>query len=170
MDIWVVSTFWLFWIMKLKSESESCSVMSDALQPCELSGPLTSPGQNTGVGSLFLLQGIFPTQEQNPGLPHCRQILYQLSHQGSPRILEWIPIPSLGDLPDPGVELESPLLQANSLPTVLLGKPKKVYSTLYSQAVSHPNTNQTWPCFTFKIRQDRVNSGWNGSNLELVIW
>ena len=37
-----------------------------------------------------LLQGIFPTQGLNPGLPHCRQILYQLSHQGSPRILEWV--------------------------------------------------------------------------------
>jgi len=35
------------------------------------------------VGSLFLLQGIFPTQGSNPGLPHCRQILYQLSHKGS---------------------------------------------------------------------------------------
>ena len=43
-----------------------------------------SPGQNTGVGRLSLLQGIFPIQGLNPGLPHCRQILYQLSHQGSP--------------------------------------------------------------------------------------
>ena len=42
-----------------------------------------SPGQNTGMGSLSLLQGIFPTQGSNPGLPYCRQILYQLSHQGS---------------------------------------------------------------------------------------
>ena len=40
-------------------------------------------GQNTGVGSLSLLQGIFPTQGSNPGLPHCGQILYQLSHKGS---------------------------------------------------------------------------------------
>ena len=46
--------------------------------------PWTSPGYNTGVGSLSLLQGIFPTQGSNPGLPHCRQILYQLSHQESP--------------------------------------------------------------------------------------
>ena len=46
--------------------------------------PWNSPGQNTGAGSLSLLQGIFPTQESNPGLLHCRQILYQLSHQGSP--------------------------------------------------------------------------------------
>ena len=46
--------------------------------------PWSSPGQNTGVGSLSLLQGIFPTQGSNPGLPHCGQILYQLSHKGSP--------------------------------------------------------------------------------------
>jgi len=39
------------------------------------------------VGSLSLLQGIFPTQGSNPGLPHCRQILYQLSHQGSPYMI-----------------------------------------------------------------------------------
>ena len=44
-------------------------------------------------GSLSLLQGISPTQGSNPGLPHCRQILYQLSHQGSPRILEWVAYP-----------------------------------------------------------------------------
>ena len=49
-----------------------------------------SPGQNTGVGSCSLLQGIFPTQGSNPGLSHYRGILYQLSHQGSPRILEWV--------------------------------------------------------------------------------
>ena len=46
--------------------------------------PWNSPGQNTGVGSLSLLQGIFPTQGLNPGLLHCRWILYQLSHQGTP--------------------------------------------------------------------------------------
>ena len=43
-----------------------------------------SPGKNTGVGCHFLLQGIFPTQGSNPGLPHCGQTLYPLSHQGSP--------------------------------------------------------------------------------------
>ena len=46
--------------------------------------------QNTGVVSLFLLQGIFPTSGTNPGLPHCRRILYQLSHKGCPRLLEWV--------------------------------------------------------------------------------
>ena len=50
-----------------KSESESRSVESDSAN---------SPGQNTAVGSRSLLQGIFPTHDSNPGLPHCRQILY----------------------------------------------------------------------------------------------
>ena len=65
--------------------SESHSVVSDPLQPPGLCSPRNSPGQNTGVGSLSLLQGISPTQRVNPGLPHCRQILYQLSHRGGPR-------------------------------------------------------------------------------------
>ena len=49
--------------------------------------------KNPEVGSFSLLHGIFPTQGLNPGLPHCRRILYQLSHQGSPRILEWVTYP-----------------------------------------------------------------------------
>ena len=55
--------------------------------------PWNSPGQNTEEGSLSLLQGISPTQGLNPGLPHCRWIFYQLSHQGSPRILDCVPYP-----------------------------------------------------------------------------
>ena len=58
--------------------------MSDSLRPHGLYGSWNSPGQNTGVGGLFLRQGIFPTQGSNPGLPHCRRSLYQLSPQGSP--------------------------------------------------------------------------------------
>ena len=60
-------------------QSERRSFVSYSLQP----HGLNSPGQNTGIGSLSLLQGIFPTQGSNPGLPHCRRILYHLSHQGS---------------------------------------------------------------------------------------
>ena len=87
--------------------SESCLVLSDSLR---LNG-LYSPGnslcqntgvgsqntgvgsQNTGVGSDSFLHGIFPTQRLNPGLPHCRWILYQMSHKGSLRILEWVAYP-----------------------------------------------------------------------------
>ena len=83
-------------VMKLKvkeSESEGHSVVSDSLRPHGLYSPWNSPGQNTGVGKLSLLQGIFATQGSNPGLMHCRQILYQLSHEGSPRTLEWVAFP-----------------------------------------------------------------------------
>ena len=66
-----------------ENESETCSVMSDSLWPHRLYSPWNSPGQNTGVGGLSLLQGIFPTQESNQGLLHCWRILYQLSYQGS---------------------------------------------------------------------------------------
>ena len=63
-------------------QSESHSVMSDSLRTHGLQSPRNSPGQNTEVGSHSPLQGIFPTQGLNPGVPHCKQILYQLSHQG----------------------------------------------------------------------------------------
>ena len=61
--------------------------------PWTIHSPWNSPGQNSRVGRHSLLQGIFPTQGLNPRLPHCRQILYQLSHQGSPWILEWVAYP-----------------------------------------------------------------------------
>ena len=67
--------------------------MSDSLRPHVLYNPWNSPGCNTGVGSLPLFQGTFPTQGSNPGLLHCRWIIYQLSHQESPRILERAALP-----------------------------------------------------------------------------
>ena len=73
---------------EVKVSSESRSVVSDSLRPHGLYSNWNPPGQNTGVGSLSLLQGIFPTQGSNPGLLHYRQILYQLNLKGSPRILE----------------------------------------------------------------------------------
>ena len=64
--------------------------MPDSLRPQRLYSPWNSPGQNTGVGSCSLLQGIFPTQGLKQGLLYCKWILYQLNHKGSPRILEWV--------------------------------------------------------------------------------
>ena len=62
----------------------SSSLWPRGLQPARLLGPRGSPDKNTGLGCHFFLQGIFPTQGSNPGLPQCRRILYQLSHEGSP--------------------------------------------------------------------------------------
>ena len=70
-----------------ESESESHSVLSDALWPHGLYSPWNSPGQNTGVGSLSLLQGIFPTQRSNPGLPHCRRILHHWASRDAPTVM-----------------------------------------------------------------------------------
>ena len=64
-----------------------------SLHPRGLYSPWDSPGQNTGVGSHSLLQQVFPTQGSNPGLLLCRWILYQLSHEGSTTILEWVAYP-----------------------------------------------------------------------------
>ena len=65
--------------------AQSCPTLCDPMD--------VHPGQNTGVGSHSLLQGIFPTQELNPCLPHCGWIIYQLSHHGSTRLLEWVVCP-----------------------------------------------------------------------------
>ena len=169
---------------------QSCPTLCDpyGLQPIRLLFPWNSPGQDTGVGSLSLLQGIFPSQGLNPGLTHCRWILYQLSHKGSPYTLKvkvkllspvrlfvtlWTvacqaPPPSTGfsrqgycsptrllcpwdfpgkntgvcchffspgDLPDPGIELRSPTLQSDSLPSEPPGNP-----TIYSKTAKTKKT------------------------------
>ena len=94
----------MIWEKKVKV---GCSVVSNSLQPHGLYSPWNSPGQNTGVGSLSLLQGVFSTQELKPSILHWRQILYHLSHNGShkgslkstgvgsPSLLQWI-IPAQG--------------------------------------------------------------------------
>ena len=99
--------------------SESHSVVSNSLWPHCLWSPWNSPDQNTGVDSLFLLQGIFPTQGSNPGLLCCGQILYQLSHKGSPRILEWVAYPfSSGS----SQLRDQTILQADSLFLIFISK------------------------------------------------
>ena len=75
--------------------AQSCLTLCD---PMDCSPPGSSvhgdsPGKSTGAGCHAFLQGIFPTQGSNTGLPHCRQILYHLSHQGSPIILERVAYP-----------------------------------------------------------------------------
>ena len=71
----------------MKQVSESLSHVQ-----LRLYSPWNTPGQNTGVGSLSLLQVIFPTQGWNPGLPYCRHILYHLSHKGSPGMFNYLSI------------------------------------------------------------------------------
>ena len=103
---------------------ESHSVGSSSLRPHGLYSPQNSPGQNTGMGILSLLQGIFPIQESNRGPLHYRRILYHLNHQGSQEYWSGYPIPSSADFSDPGIEPGYPPLQADSLPAEPPEKPK----------------------------------------------
>ena len=83
------------WTCVLCLVSQSCLTLCDPLD-CSLpvcSVPGGSLGKNTGAGCHALLQRIFPTQGSNPGLLHCRRILYCLNHQESWRILEWVAYP-----------------------------------------------------------------------------
>ena len=80
----------LYWEVSVSVKLLSCVQLFAT--PCTIQ-TMEFSSQNTWVGSLSLLQGIFPTQGSNPSLPHLRQILYQLSHEGSPRILEWVAHP-----------------------------------------------------------------------------
>ena len=103
--IWLFRSHWHFFYTQLSSdsfsshrtyevsESENRSVVSDSLRPMDYTVHGIPQARILQWESLFLLQGIFPTQGSNPGLPHCRWILYQLSHKGSPRILEWVAYP-----------------------------------------------------------------------------
>ena len=113
----------------MPNESESCSVVSDSvtlwtIQSVEFSG------QEYWSGSCFLLQGIFPTQGSNPGLPHCRWILYCLSHKGSLRKLEWVAYPFSSGSFQPRNWTGVSALQADSLPTELSGIPNTSKLTL----------------------------------------
>ena len=109
----------MFLVRKVKVKvAQLCLILSNLTDYC-----MEFSRQNTGVGSPSPLQGIFPIQGSNPGLPNCRQILYQLSHQGSPRILESVAYAFSSRSSRPGIEPGSPALQADSLPTELSGKP-----------------------------------------------
>ena len=103
-------------------ESQRHSVMSNSLPPHGLYRPWSPPGQNSGVGSLFLLQGIFPTQESNRDLLPCRLILYQLSHQGSPRTLEWVAHPFSRASSQPRNRIRVSCTAGDSLPAEPAGK------------------------------------------------
>ena len=91
--LYVKGNFWgkISWNHTLKIHpfpwvSESHSIVSDSLWPHGSYSPWNLPGQNTGVGSSCLLQGIFSTHGSNSDLPHSWQILYHLSHQWSPSV------------------------------------------------------------------------------------
>ena len=106
--------FYKFCFYVMTTDVKACAVLCLVIQSCATLWPyvparlLCSWGfsrQNAVLGYHALLQGIFPTHGLNPRFPHCGWILYHLSHQESPRILEWVAYIFSGGLPDPGIEL-----------------------------------------------------------------
>ena len=88
---WKVWAFSFAWCVVLCLLIQLCPTLCGPMD-CSLPGSSIhgdSPGKNTRVDCHDLLQGIFPTQGLNPGLPHCRQILYHLNHQGNPSPVQW---------------------------------------------------------------------------------
>jgi len=83
--------------------AQSCLTLCDPIDysPSGSSVHGNSSGKNTGVGCHAVLQGNFPIQGLNPGLLHCRWILYHMSHQGGPRRLEWVACPLSGGTSQP---------------------------------------------------------------------
>jgi len=94
--------------------------------------PWNSPGQNTGVGSHSLLQGIFPMQWSNPGLPRCRRILYSLSHQGSP-----VNSVNISQTPTVMTQRPSPVTQQKLRPNAGTGEPHWITVAAASEGLSN---------------------------------
>ena len=104
---------------------QSCSTLCNPMN-CSPPGSSVhgdSPGKNTGLSCHALLQGIFPTQQSIPGLPHCRRVLYCLNHQGSPIILEWVAYLFFRGTLQPRNQTGVPCIAVDSLPAELPGKP-----------------------------------------------
>ena len=97
-----------------------------------------SLGKNTGVGCHVLLQRIFSNPGIKPMSPHYMQILYHTSYQGSPRILEWIAYPFSRESSRPRNWTWSPALQADSLPSEPLGKPRKIFTYMVKYFSTSP--------------------------------
>ena len=112
--------------------------------------------------SFSLIQGIFPTQGSNSGLPHYREILYQLSHKRSPRILACVAYPFSSGSSQPRNQTGVSCTAGRFFTNWALGKAPKSLQYRYSQAVSHSSTNQARPCLASEIRWDRVPSGGYG--------
>ena len=115
----------------------SCSVCPTLCHSMDCSPPGSnvhgdSPSKTTGVHCHGLLQGIFPTQESNPGLLHCRKILYSLSCQGSPWILEWVAYPFFRGSSWPRNQIGVSCIAGDSLP----GRP--IYNVSKKKKKEHP--------------------------------
>ena len=116
---------------------------------------MNSPGKNTGVGSLSLLQGIFPTQGLNPGLPHCRWILYHLSHKGSPRILEWVAYPFSRGSSQPRNRTGFSCIAGGSFTNWAMKKVCPYHITVSKLNPSYVKSGQTWSLLPLQKKKNK---------------
>ena len=114
-----LTTNFTTYILNLSEKSESLSVLSNSLRPHELFSPWNSPGQNTGVGSLSLLQRVFPTRDQTQVSRIAGGLFTSWDTREAQEHQSGCPILAPGDLPDPGIEPGSPALEVESLPRVM---------------------------------------------------
>ena len=105
------------------SQSESCSVVFSSLKPMDYTIHGILQARILEWVAIPFYRGIFPIQGLNPGLPHYRWILYELSHQWNSRILEWVTYHFSSRYSRPRNRVRGPLLQADYLPAELLGRP-----------------------------------------------
>ena len=117
-----------------------------------------SPGKNTRVGCHALLQGIFPTQGSNRGLLHYKQILYYLSHQGSPRILEWVACPFSRGSSWPGNQTRVSCMAGRFFTSWVIREAQKTWKELmldwYASSLSAPLIRRTG---TVLLSMDRAS-------------
>ena len=137
--------------------------MSDSLKPhglYRLNSGLNSPGQNTALGSLSLLQGILPTQKLNPDLLHCRQVLYQLTHHLPNSYFNFL-------LPPPYMVLRETVKRSIwrearkvflGTPRQATGKPRVTGLPAWLRTILHspgtPLAQSTNPLFSFALESD----------------
>ena len=134
--------------------AQSCPTLFN-ITDCSLSGSSVhggSPGKDTGVGCHTLLQGIFPTQGSNPGLPYCRQILYRLNYQGSPGMVavQFISVAQLCPTLCNPMDYGTPDFPVHQFPELAQTHVRQVGDTIQP---SHPLSSPSPPAFSLSHHQ-----------------
>ena len=134
--------------------------MSNSLGPHGLYSSWNSPGQNSGVGSLSLLQGIFPTHGSNPGLPNWRQILYQVSHKGNPTTLKGVANPFSSESSWPRNQTAVSCIAGGFFTNWASGKSALFYEVweVYASSFLFWSSRWLWQFWAFRSRSNSSES------------
>ena len=148
---------WKMTLWKYKWKWKLCPTLCDPMD-LEFSSPWNPPGQNTGVGSLSLLQGIFPTQGSNAGHHIADGIFTSWATRDAQEYWSVWPVPSPVDLPNPGIEPGFLALQTDSLPPEVSGKPDHRYRFAQSWGVFQDMTLRvSWEAGFSVLKPGQIN-------------